>query len=189
MVSSESYYNFSQALVVDFIRRNLISNTNIYDLRCGTGETIDLLRKSLKERDIGIFTFLNEDLSRLKEFENPGCFILNLALQSIRPVNRQDVLNNICRQLPAGGICILSEEIIDHFWQFNKSYTDMHYDLEYEYGNNLSEEDTISEHVTSKDVSIPYTERENRQMLEKAGFNAVSTVFKCLNFASIAAIK
>ena len=156
MVSrSVPLYFETQNLIVDFIVDSIINDDSIYDLGCSTGTTLILLRKKLAENkkknpvigidlsesmlekaeekikklDLQNIELIHGDITNNLNFENSGCFILNLVLQFIRPINRQNILNNIFSNLKRDGILVLYEKFIENSSFFNRRYIDMYYNF------------------------------------------------------------
>ncbi|WGE40995.1 carboxy-S-adenosyl-L-methionine synthase CmoA [Bacillus stercoris] len=206
-------YNETQNLIVDFIVDNIKNDNSIYDLGCSTGTTLILLRRKLTEFQkgnplIGVdlsksmlekaeekikklnlqkINLIHGDITNDLEFEKSGCFILNLVLQFIRPINRQKILNNLFNNLKEDGILVLYEKFIDTSSFFTRRYIDMYYTFKTQ--NNYSQIEIAKKREELENVLIPYTFNENIDMLRKAGFKEVSLAFKYLNFGVIFAKK
>jgi tRNA (cmo5U34)-methyltransferase len=216
MVSrSVPFYNEIQRIQADLIMDFLPEDSGIVcDLGCSTGTTIEHLtrhekcpdnarfigydnsesmldkaRDKLSEQIYAGKVSLNfADLSCLPELPPCNAVILNWTLQFVRPIDREQLLKNICTSLRPGGIVLLSEKIllndpvlnrlyIDHYLQFKKSqsgYTDT---------ENQRKREAL------ENVLIPYRLDENYSLLERAGFKRMNTYFQWFNFACILAIK
>lgn len=206
-------YNEFQNLIVQYIVKFLVEDTNIYDLGCATGTTLILLNNQLIKTNTEFYGvdnsksmllkadekvkkmakrpetihFIHEDLTTFNTFINPGCFILNLTLQFIRPVERECILKNLYDSLPQNGLVILYEKLLEEDSEFTRNYIDLYYD--YKRQKNYSMLEISKKREELENVLIPFTEIENKNLLIKVGFSKVSTISKFLNFGVIIAIK
>ncbi|MEK4197948.1 carboxy-S-adenosyl-L-methionine synthase CmoA [Cytobacillus sp. FSL K6-0265] len=206
-------YKEFQNLIVQYIVKHLVKNTNIYDLGCATGTTLILLNNLLNKTNTKFYGidnsesmlfkanekvkemakspqtihFIQKDLTTINSFIDPGCFILNLTLQFIRPMEREDLLKKLYNSLPQNGFVILYEKLLEEDSLFTRNYIDLYYD--YKQQKNYSKLEISRKREELENVLIPFTEIENKNLLRKVGFSKVSTISKYLNFGVIIAIK
>lgn len=114
-------------------------------------------------------------------------FIANYTLQFIRPPQRQALVDSICANLSSGGIFMLSEKISYEEPKIAKLMLELYASYKKEQG--YSEFEIASKREALENVLVPYSEKENRQMLENAGFTQIHSLFKWANFMSFIAFK
>ena len=216
MVSrSVPFYNEIQRIQADLIMDFLPGDSGVVcDLGCSTGTTIEHLSKHPKcPANAKFFGFDNSesmldqarikleeqidsesvslhfaDLSCLPDLPRCHAVILNWTLQFVRPIDREQLLKTIFNALKPGGILLLSEKIlgndavlnrlfIDHYLEFKKSlsgYTD---------AENQRKREAL------ENVLVPYRLDENYAILQRAGFERMTTYFQWFNFVCIIAVK
>lgn len=183
----------------------------VYDLGCSTGTSLLELARRLAPRGldfIGIdnspamiakaslkaeiyarqenVRFLLGDIAAM-ELEPCGACILNYTLQFIRPMQRQDFLAAIHRSLRPGGVLIISEKVISPDSPVNRAYIDFYHDFKRSKG--YSEIEITRKREALENVLIPFSIRENLDLLGASGFNHAETFFQWFNFASFLAVK
>ena len=121
------------------------------------------------------------------ELEGVGAIILNYTLQFVRPMVRAEFLSTIFRFLKPGGVLILSEKIISHDPQLNRSFIDFYLDFKRTQG--YSEIEIAKKREALEHVLIPFSIEEDRQLLAQAGFTSIETFFQWFNFVSFVAVK
>ncbi|WP_428087850.1 carboxy-S-adenosyl-L-methionine synthase CmoA [Candidatus Thioglobus sp.] len=121
------------------------------------------------------------------EITNAAIVVLNLTLQFIAPKARQALINSIYQGLNQGGILIVSEKI--HFNNAHKQQlmTDLH--LDFKRANGYSELEIAAKRQSIENILITDDKKNHFERFKKAGFNASSCHFQCLNFASFLAVK
>ncbi|MEE4241694.1 MAG: carboxy-S-adenosyl-L-methionine synthase CmoA [Desulfopila sp.] len=193
------------------LQRTLRDNDQIIDLGCATGTTLlEFCRLIHNEtiRYLGIdnstamlekgrlkaelyskkkkISFANEDITLINR-PGTGAFILNYTLQFIRPVVRQDFLQNLFHNLRPGGVLILGEKTISHDPQLNRIFIELYH--QYKRDKGYSELEIARKREALENVLIPFSIEENRTILQKVGFRPVETYFQWFNFVAIAAVK
>lgn len=205
---SVPHYKDMLDLTSSFALLHTANSKIIYDLGCSTGTTLlDIFAKSNKDLTlIGIDTseamlnlatkkstaynaniqFINGDI--LSEKLNPCAVVIsNFTLQFIRPIQRETLIKKIYDSLEVGGAFIFSEKVISEDKKLHKLFIDEYYKFKRLQG--YSEFEISQKREALENVLIPYTEEENKQMVLKAGFSNVETLFKWVNFATFIAIK
>ncbi|RXJ55226.1 carboxy-S-adenosyl-L-methionine synthase CmoA [Candidatus Marinarcus aquaticus] len=205
---SVPYYKEMQRLTINFALNFLENNDKVYDLGCSTASTlIELAKHCDKELQlIGIDNsnaMLNRAKNKAKAFgvaiefiegdihdialEDAKLIISNYTLQFIRPLHREKLVQKIYDSLESGGVFIFSEKVISSNKTLNKQSIDEYYKFKKTQG--YSEFEIAQKREALENVLIPYSEEENRQMIEDAGFSHCETLFKWVNFATFIAIK
>lgn len=198
-------------MIARLLEKRLKQGDMVYDLGCSTGTTLlELARRleSLKLKFMGVdnsaamirkavlkaemysrkeaISFQERDIMEL-EIEGAGAVILNYTLQFIRPLMREEFLRKISFFLRPGGILLVSEKIICRDPQLNRDYIDFYH--QYKRSRGYSELEIAKKREALENVLIPFTIRENRELLRSAGFSTVETFFQWFNYASFVAIK
>lgn len=183
----------------------------IVDLGCATGTTLMRLSSLLAKKNFhytGIdnsfamlekakckadmfskqksMDFIHGDIMEMSQ-PDTSAFILNYTLQFIRPLHREKFLSRLFSNLRPGGICILSEKTISHHPGLNRSFIDIYHGFKQEKG--YSELEIAKKREALENVLIPCSLKENRSMLESAGFIEVEPFFQWFNFVSFLAVK
>jgi len=208
LARSVPHYADMLNLTVDFALKYATNSKVIYDLGCSTATTLlEIYKKSDKD-----LTLIGLDSSKamLRTANNKSCaykanlnlicgdilneplqisdvVISNYTLQFIRPIQRETLVNKIYNSLEDGGVFIFSEKIISEDKKLHKLYIDEYYKFKRTQG--YSDFEIAQKREALENVLVPYTEDENKQMILKAGFSHVETVFKWVNFATFIAIK
>lgn len=121
------------------------------------------------------------------DLKGAGAVILNYTLQFVRPMVRADFLDTVFRALRPGGVLIVSEKIISHDPQLNRSFIDFYLDFKRTQG--YSEIEIAKKREALEHVLIPFSIEENRALLAQAGFTSIETFCQWFNFVSLVAVK
>ncbi len=183
----------------------------VYDLGCSTGETLVELARKLERLDLKFTGVDNSpamlDKARHKaemyslsdridfrqadiidlDYAGAGAVIMNYTLQFIRPLHRREFLAGIYKKLRPGGILILSEKVLCHDPRLNRVYIDFY--LDFKRRNGYSETEISRKREALENVLVPFSVRENLDLLTGAGFTSCDTFFQWFNFASLVAVK
>ena len=120
-------------------------------------------------------------------FPKCDCIIANYTLQFIRPLQREKLVQKIFDSLNDEGVFILSEKVICENKRLDYEMID--YYLKTKKKQGYSEFEIAKKREALENVLIPYSENENKNMLQNCGFKYVETFFKWVNFASLIAMK
>lgn len=205
---SVPFYSEITRMSVELAREYNPSGKVIYDLGCSTGETglqiaqtflpeefeyigIDnsasMIEKALrKTQGKSNLTFKQGDITEF-DFNNAGTFISNFTLQFLRPLQRQPLLEKICKALPEEGAFILGEKVLEDHSDISRLFVDLYYDFKKREG--YSELEIARKRESLENVLIPYRLDENIEMLRNAGFSKVNIAFKWYNFVLFLAVK
>jgi len=110
-----------------------------------------------------------------------------LTLQFIRPLNRDQLVEQILRGLNKNGALILVEKVIGEDSLFNRLFIEYYYDLKQRHG--YSQMEISQKREALENVLVPYKLLENREMLLRSGFRYCDVFFKWYNFCGIIAVK
>ena len=205
---SVPFYKDVISLCANFANKYVNDSKIIYDLGCSTGSLLlEIHKKSDKNlRLIGVdeskamidlaqkksiayganLELFCDDILKL-EMIPCDVVLLNYTLQFIRPIERENLCKKIYNSLQDGGILIISEKVISDDKKFHKILIDEYYNFKRSQG--YSEYEISQKREALENILIPYTDDENKKMLNKAGFIKVETVFKWVNFATFIAFK
>jgi tRNA (cmo5U34)-methyltransferase len=207
-------YRELQRMIGEIAAEFAENNSNIYDLGCSTGITLETLSNAItasgkRARTIGLDysqpmldrcrerfarlpeqeppQLLHTDLNQGCRIENASVVILNLTLQFVRPLNRDRLIHDIAGGLNDNGCLILVEKVLGDDSLFNRMFIKFYYDMKRR--NGYSEMEIAKKREALENVMIPYRIDENAELLKRNGFAAVDIFLKWYNFAGMIAIK
>jgi len=177
--------------------------TNCYDIGCSTGRQLKKIKEGYnkKVKYIGIdkeinfskdfvnsnnLQFLQVDLEEDFVFTNASLILSTFTLQFVKQNKRQEILNNIYKGLNKGGAFIWSEKVFSEHSKIQDILTFQYYDFKQE---SFEPNQILSKEKDLRSIMKPLTLKENKEMLEKAGFKVFDVFFQNYNFLSILAIK
>ena len=207
-------YRELQRMIGEIAAEFAEEGSNIYDLGCSTGITLETLRVAIngagkKVNMIGLdysqpmLDLAKERFATLAKKERPqlihndlnhGCIIknasvvvLNLTLQFVRPLYRDTLVRSIAEGLNENGCLILVEKVLSDDSLLNRMFIKFYYDMKRR--NGYSDTEIAKKREALENVLIPYRISENAQLLKRNGFAEVDVFFKWYNFAGILAVK
>ena len=121
------------------------------------------------------------------QFENASVVVVNFTLQFIPDDERQSILKKISAGMIQGGALILAEKIKFNDPEQQQSMTLLHHEFKKYQG--YSDLEVAQKRASLENVLVPNTEEEHIERLLNAGFSSAQVYIRCLNFASILAIK
>lgn len=187
----------------------LQDNSKIVDIGCSTGKFINNMYKKHGNNEkkisfVGIdnvkemiefckkknskkkINFKNIDINKYK-FKNCSIIASFYTIQFISPKDRQVLINKIFKGLNWGGAFFFIEKVRGSDARFqdimNQSYIDFKID------NGFSADEILSKSRSLKSVLEPFSSKGNIDLLKRAGFKDILTVFKYLSFEGFLAIK
>jgi tRNA (cmo5U34)-methyltransferase len=210
---SVPYYAEIQRMVAELAGDFAIDGTNVYDLGCSTGTTFLRLDETIPadrhvtcigldnstamlekaKRKLEAHGFKREhqlrcaDLNKAIDLENASVVILNLTLQFIRPLYRDQLIAAIYRGMVPNGCLIVVEKVLGESSTFNRLFIQHYYEMKKRHG--YTEMEIAQKREALENVLIPYRLKENEELLQRAGFQHVDVFFKWYNFCGIIAIK
>jgi tRNA (cmo5U34)-methyltransferase len=119
--------------------------------------------------------------------ENASLVVLNFTLQFLKPDDRQQLLDTICRGLRPGGALVLSEKFSFEDNDIGELLFNMHHD--FKRANGYSELEISQKRSMLEDVMLTDSVETHKARLRQAGFAHVETWFQCFNFGSLLALK
>lgn len=212
MVSrSVPFYAEIQRMTTELCADFAVPGTNLYDLGCATGTTLEVLEPAVhpavrfvgidnsqemldkakrkldalatsRERHL-VCADLHEDLV----IENASVVILTLTLQFIRPLHRERIVRTIADGLNPQGALILVEKLTEADTTFNRLFIKYYYDMKRRHG--YSEMEIAQKREALENVLIPYRIEENERLCRDAGFTQFVTWFRWYNFCGVIAVK
>lgn len=204
-------YRELQRMTGELANEFAMTGTNVYDLGCSTGGTLQTLCSSVERevRFVGVdfskpmldkaqenfkrldirrdYRFEQADLNEAVRIENASVVILNLTLQFIRPLYRDRLISHIASGLVDNGCLILVEKVLSNDSLFNRAFVKLYYDMKKR--NGYSELEIAQKREALENVLIPYRVDENIELLRKNGFGHTDIFFKWYNFCGILGIK
>jgi tRNA (cmo5U34)-methyltransferase len=208
---SVPFYAEIQRMVAEIARDFAVPDSRIYDLGCSTGTTLyqlDLLleepvtlvgmdassemldkarEKFSKQPSRHPVEWLEANLETDLPIENASVVILNLTLQFVRPIYRDQLLTAIARGLRPGGCLILVEKVLSEHSQLNRLFIKNYYDFKRR--NGYSEMEIAQKREALENILIPYHESENQALLGRNGFHVVEPFFRWYNFSGLIALR
>jgi tRNA (cmo5U34)-methyltransferase len=202
-------YNECQNLYLILSDYFLLENAKIIDIGCSTGvflkklfhrhfnnnkkiefvgydtvkEMISYCKKNFNKKNI---KFLKK--SALKADLSNSCIISSFyTMQFIPTDQRQILVNKIFKNLKWGGAFFMVEKVRASDARF-QDILNQHY-IDYKIQNGYSSEEIISKSRSLKSVLVPFSTKGNVDMLKRAGFLDIITVFKYGSFEGFLAIK
>lgn len=179
-----------------------------YDIGCSTGTFLKKIGEKNKNKKVNFFG-IDEvkdmcDVAKKKNYKNKKIKILNKKIQNfkikkcsfltsfytiqfIHPSFRQDIFNKIYKSLRWGGGFLLFEKVRSPDARFQDMISQLY--LEYKLDQNYTPKEILSKSMSLKGVLEPFSTNANIQMMKRAGFKDITTVFKFLNFEGFLAIK
>jgi len=204
-------YEECQELAVHWCVKYSQSSTYIYDLGCSTGSLLVKLAKTLKPHAsiklIGVdnspamlkkseetlknfpvpYELVEENLNENLTIVNASVIVLNYTLQFVQPENRIPLLQNIYNGLIPGGSLVLIEKVKSDVPELNNTFIELHHQFKEQKG--YSKLEISQKREALENVLIPWTVKENSNLLNSAGFSTVDLFFKWNNFAGFIALK
>jgi len=212
LIRSIPQYVEIQRMIVELTQKYAKDGTNVYDLGCSTGTTLEQLVKALDGQDISCigvdasqpmldralqklkanvpnknWSLIKYDLERDLELTNPSVVISNLTIQFLSLNVREKLLANIYKSLPSNGCFIWIEKIKNECPELDELFVDIYYTLKKR--NHYTEAEIQEKRQALVNVLIPNTFPENEQLLKRVGFKKSEEFFRWFNFNGLLAVK
>jgi len=214
LVRSVPFYLEQQHMIAEIAKKFWIPGTKVYDLGCSTGTTLINICQKIKgsERLIGydnsepmireakrkIKAFgmenriqlhnydLNKDLSKLS-LKNASVVTLCWTLQFVRPLQRDNLIKKIYKDLVEDGILLVTEKVLTNNTHMNRFFIDLYYGFKER--NKYSSEEIQRKRESLENVLVPYRIDENIELFRRNGFEIVEIFFQWYNFVGILCLK
>ena len=206
---SVPYYEDGHELIVKLSDYFIKDGSVCYDLGTSTGKVITLLAERHKHRSnvklVGIDSQV-EMVTEAKEMTPPELnvelivddivthqyqkaelIVSYYTMQFVKPHLRQIMLNKIFETLNWGGAFIMFEKVRACDARFQDIMQTLYTDYKIEQG--YSSEEIIAKTKSLKGILEPFSTQGNLDLLKRAGFVDIMTVFKHICFEGIIAIK
>jgi len=153
----------------------------------GIDREADMIKKA-REVCAGIANveLLAEDVL-LHDFEKPDFVVAYYTTQFIPPRHRQDFIDKVYNALNWGGGFLMFEKVRAPDARFQDMTTALYTDFKREKG--LTPEEIINKTASLRSVLEPFSTQGNLDLLQRAGFVDVMTMFKWVCFEGYLAIK
>lgn len=197
-------HEIAVALSDFFIR----SGSTVYELGCSTGELTRKIAEANSDRNVSIIGLEIEpamvEAAKQKtanfpeveireadiiEAELKPCdlIIAYYTIQFIQPKVRQLLFDKIYQSLNWGGGFLLFEKVRASDARFQDMMSALYVDFKLQQG--FSEQEVINKSRSLKGVLEPFSTQGNIDLMRRAGFEDIMTVFKHLCFEGFLAIK
>jgi len=208
---SVPYYSDGHKLVCSISDFFIKKDSLIYELGCSTGELILKLSKynklkpdskfigidiekdmikvaeeKKKELKINNVSFFVDDIVQY-ELESTDMIIAYYTIQFVRPSEKQRLIDKIFNALKWGGAFLMFEKVRANDARFQDMMTSIYHDYKLEQG--YTPEEIITKSRSLKGILEPFSTQGNIDLLKRAGFVDILTVFKYVCFEGFLAIK
>lgn len=201
------FYSEGQKLIVSLSDFFISDNSKIVDIGCSTGNLTFQLSERNKEKKPKIFGIDNsESMINIakKRNQNEDCVFLYqdimdfdlsdadfvvsyYTIQFIKPHQRQELINQIYNSLRWGGAFLFFEKTRANDARFQDIITSLYFEFKQEQGFN--DQEILGKFMSLKGILEPFSTEGNFQLLKRAGFQDVLTVFKYVPFEGFLCIK
>ena len=153
---------------------------------CGIDPVEDMIEHAQAQTQDPRAQFICEDVLNL-QLDPCNLVVSYYTMQFIHPNVRQQVFNKIYQALNWGGALILFEKVRAPDARF-QDYSNQIYN-DYKLAQGFTEADILHKSRALKGVLEPFSEQANLDMLARAGFQDISSIFKWVCFEGFLAIK
>ena len=211
VLKSVPMYTEGHQIICDLSDFFLSEGSSCYELGCSTGELttklalhnkskdtarfvgidlepamIELARQKGADLELGQAEFLLDDVLQT-DISNADIVVAYYTVQFIRPSERQRLISKIYNALNWGGAFLLFEKVRANDARFQDITTSLY--NEYKIAQGYTPEEIFSKSRSLKGVLEPFSTQGNLDLLARAGFQDVLTIFKYLAFEGFLAIK
>lgn len=147
-------------------------------------EMVEVANEKCKE--ISNISFITDDILNV-DLEKSDLIVSYYTVQFIKPRVRQAVFDKIYKSLNWGGAFVLFEKVRACDARFQDIMTALYTDYKLEQG--YTEKEIVSKTRSLKGVLEPFSTQGNLDLLKRAGFVDITSVFKYVSFEGFLAIK
>lgn len=186
----------------------LSNGSNCFEIGCSTGTLTHALAKRAASRDVRFIGIDPEEsmieearkknaqmpnvefiVGNVVEDDIPACDLIlsYYTIQFIKPKSRQDVFNKIYNALNWGGGLLLFEKVRAPDARFQDMTTSIYTDFKLDQGYDTDQ--IVHKARSLKGILEPFSTQANLDLLQRAGFKDVMTIFKYVCFEGFLAIK
>ncbi len=206
---SVPFYHESHQLAVEISDFFVKENSLIYDIGVSTGLLSRLiLKRHQRLKDLKLIgidnvnsmitkaramgtkdkraTYICDDIINYP-LEKSNLIIAFYTIQFIPPQFRQDVINKIFDSLNWGGAFLMFEKVRANDARFQDYMSQMYIDFKLSKG--FEYEEIINKSRSLKGILEPFSTNGNLELLNRAGFKDITSVFKWACFEGFLAIK
>lgn len=203
-------YMMGHDLICDLSDYFVQKDSVIYDIGCSTGtltyrlgehllategarvigidrepDMIEVASQQLSEKTQNV-ELICQDVSSV-ELEMADLIVCYYTIQFINPSIRQTLIDKFYNCLNWGGALLLFEKVRGADARFQDILSGLY--LDYKLRQGYSPNDIIGKSRSLKGVLEPFSSQGNLDMLERAGFKDINSVFKYICFEGFLAIK
>jgi tRNA (cmo5U34)-methyltransferase len=200
-------YKEGQEMIVRMSDFFIDEFSNIFDIGCSTGvltrklskrhahksakvigidtsaEMIKIARESTKEIKC---EYLIEDAAEV-EMHGSDLITAYYTVQFVRPHKRQQLIDKIYADLRWGGAFFMFEKVRACDARFQDIISTTY--IEYKQGQGYSDEEILGKQMSLKGILEPFSTEGNIEMLTRAGFKDITTIFKYAPFEGFLCVK
>lgn len=137
-------------------------------------------------RGIDNIEFVCEELATVN-LDKSSMIASYYTMQFVPPRLRQDVFNKIYESLEWGGALVMFEKVRGPDARFQDILSALYNDFKVD--NNFNADEIINKSASLRGVMEPFSTQGNIELLNRAGFKDIVTVFKYICFEGFIAIK
>lgn len=205
---SVPFYNEGHTLIAQLSDFFMSNESQCYEIGCSTGRLMQVLAEHNREKNVRFVGFdveeamIDKAKERCADYDNislqvadaievdlepADLIVAYYTVQFIKPKFRQMLFDKIYKSLNWGGAFVLFEKVRGPDARFQDIMTAVYTD--YKLLQGYDEAEIISKTRSLKGVLEPFSTQGNLDMLERAGFVDVMSVYKYVCFEGFLAIK
>jgi tRNA (cmo5U34)-methyltransferase len=211
LARSVPFYAEIQRMITELAADFAVKDTNLYDLGCSTCTTFLALDPVVEPsvKFIGIdsspemlqrgadkltqsgtarrYELVHADLNDTVAINDASVVIMNLTLQFVRPLRRQQLMAAIAQGMRPDGCLLLIEKVLSRESTLNRFFIKYYYGFKQR--NGYSAMEISQKREALENVLVPYRTEENAELLRSSGFQWSELFFKWYNFSGVVAVK
>jgi tRNA (cmo5U34)-methyltransferase len=208
---SVPFYAEVQRMLGEIAADFAVPGSRLYDLGCSTGTTLasldrvvhpdvafvgidaspDMLTaardKFARQQLIHPVELKCQNLEEGLQLERASVVVMNLTLQFVRPLYRDQLIQTISAGTLEGGCLLLVEKVLGQDTRLNRLFIRHYYELKRR--NGYSEMEIAQKREALENVLIPYQFEENRALLLRNGYRVCEVFFRWYNFCGMLALR
>jgi len=172
----------------ELLRKLAVHNSNKPASKWVGLDPIDAMIETARTHceDLSNTVVLHED-ARLFDFEKSDFIVSYYCMQFVPPRDRQALFDKIYQSLNWGGAFVLFEKVRAPDARFQDIISILYND--FKLANGFSGEEIISKTRSLKGIMEPFSTQGNIDLMERSGFNDITSIQKYLCFEGFLAIK